>query len=522
MQIKANLLHKPPSLQTSRCQVEKVVILPGLEFDQFLIDPQLDQLFIEENRELMHEWNGVNYCLLVLGEGRSDGVLVESEGHAQARYAAYVPEARTIVNAKLSQAADFIVRQSTANTSGGAWRVPFEKLEEQLGLTIRKGCGLDVLLKEALLDRKEIASAEISDDHIVMTCCPDFCPNLDNALDGGVHGSNTEHKRKLILHLDEGKYDTLQRALRLQGSDVEAVMQKRLEQCCREMVLEQKRNEISNTAKKEQSFLRIISGGKTSYFQLDAVETPEAASLLTHYLIQAPNTRPNSFENMFAEQELITEREFIDRTFEMLGYSKQVTGVFDVDLDGGTFSTLDADLGWRTYTAANIRAISLRFEERGITDKDQLAAAFQELPYSEQTANPGRLSLLSGNRSIKAEEITVSECLAEDDGVITFIVDVLADEQEVFGAELFTDEDSYFVFYAVYDTNTDQVSNELDMSLMRPAETIEFVCPIPPDTLEGLRQKMDDYCVAWSGKHLSEFGNQQPSDLESPSMKQRM
>ena len=174
MQIKANLLHKPPSLRTSRCQVEKVVVLPGLEFDQFLIDPQQDQPFIEENRELMHEWNGVNYCLLVLGEDRTNGVLVESEGHAQARYAAYVPEARTIVSAKLSQAVDFIVRQSTANTTVGTWRVPFENLEEQLGLTIRKGCGLDVLLKEALLDRKEIASAEIADGHITMTCCPNF------------------------------------------------------------------------------------------------------------------------------------------------------------------------------------------------------------------------------------------------------------------------------------------------------------------------------------------------------------
>ena len=174
MQIKANLLHKPPSLRTSRCQVEQVVILSGLEFDEFLIDPQQDQPFIAENLELMHEWNGVNYCLLVLGKDRTGGVLIESEGYTWARYAAYVPEARTIVNAKLGQAADFIVRQSTENTTDGTWHVPFETLEEQLGLTIRKGCGLDVLLKEALLDRKEIASAEIADDHITITYCPNF------------------------------------------------------------------------------------------------------------------------------------------------------------------------------------------------------------------------------------------------------------------------------------------------------------------------------------------------------------
>ncbi len=120
--------------------------------------------------------------MLVLGEDRTGGVLVESEGHAQARYAAYVPEAGTIVNAKLSQAADFIVRQGTENTTDGTWHVPFETLEEQLGLTVRKGCGLDVLLKEALLNREEIAAAEIADNHVSMTRCPNFCTNMDNAL----------------------------------------------------------------------------------------------------------------------------------------------------------------------------------------------------------------------------------------------------------------------------------------------------------------------------------------------------
>ena len=102
--------------------------------------------------------------------------------------------------------------------------------------------------------------------------------------------------------------------------------------------------------------------------------------------------------------------------------------------------------------------------------------------------------------------------------MITFIVDVQADEREVFGSELFADEDSYFVFYAVYDVNTDQVSHELDISLMRPAETVEFICHLSPETTEGLRQRMDDYCVAWSGKHLMELGKQS----SHPSLEQLM
>ena len=45
----------------------------------------------------------------------------------------------------------------------------------------------------------------------------------------------------------------------------------------------------------------------------------------------------------------------------------------------------------------------------------------------------------------------------------------------------------------------------LEISLMRPAETVEFVYPLPSDTVEEVRQKMDECCVAWSGKHLDEL-----------------
>ena len=180
MQIKANLLHKPPSLRTSRCQVEKVVVLPGLEFDQFLIDPQQDQPFIEENRELMHEWNGVNYCLLVLGEGRTDGVLVDSEGSPCARYAAYLPQARDLVNTRLEQAVDFIVRQGTEHTSSGYWCVYCEELEERFDLAIPEGSGLDAMLKDALERRPEVYEVEINSGAVETVFRAEFCTEFRN------------------------------------------------------------------------------------------------------------------------------------------------------------------------------------------------------------------------------------------------------------------------------------------------------------------------------------------------------
>ena len=41
--------------------------------------------------------DGVNHCLLVLCEERDDGIIVESEGSSYARYSAYLPCARKLV-----------------------------------------------------------------------------------------------------------------------------------------------------------------------------------------------------------------------------------------------------------------------------------------------------------------------------------------------------------------------------------------------------------------------------------------
>ena len=179
MKIKADLIHSPERLRPAWCQVEKVVELAGPDFDAFLISPQEEQPFLTDNAELMHEWNGVSYCLLVLAKGRTDGVLVDSEGGPCARYAAYLPQARTLVTAELERAVDYIVRQGTEHTSSGYWCVYCEELAEKFGLTIPEGSGLDAMLKDALARRPEVAAAEIHNGAIETSFHPEFCQCLD-------------------------------------------------------------------------------------------------------------------------------------------------------------------------------------------------------------------------------------------------------------------------------------------------------------------------------------------------------
>ncbi|HHV75740.1 MAG TPA: hypothetical protein GXX41_14130, partial [Thermoanaerobacterium sp.] len=53
-----------------------------------------DYNFIRNNIDLMYcDREGVYHCLLMVGEDRPDGILVESEGSSYARYSAFLPNA---------------------------------------------------------------------------------------------------------------------------------------------------------------------------------------------------------------------------------------------------------------------------------------------------------------------------------------------------------------------------------------------------------------------------------------------
>lgn len=95
MKINVPFRRKDIEIEAEPCVVEKTVELPAdlfAYFSQNLLD---DYDFILENIDCMYQdKDGVNHCLLVLGEGQDDGILVESEGSSYARRSAFVPKAR--------------------------------------------------------------------------------------------------------------------------------------------------------------------------------------------------------------------------------------------------------------------------------------------------------------------------------------------------------------------------------------------------------------------------------------------
>lgn len=90
--MKAIFERKPSDFNPQDFEVSKTLRLTAKVFEDVLKNPLRDYGFIQENIEQMHcNSNGVYHCLLLTGEGRNDGLLVESEGYGYCWYASYVP-----------------------------------------------------------------------------------------------------------------------------------------------------------------------------------------------------------------------------------------------------------------------------------------------------------------------------------------------------------------------------------------------------------------------------------------------
>ena len=121
IETKAIFRGKEPNMDTLDCVITKVIRLPGAAFDSFSTNLLHDQDFIAENNKLMgYSDDGKRQCILVVGEGHKDGILVHSAGYDYARYTALIPNveafllaeqypALTEFNKKLANIVDYIV-----------------------------------------------------------------------------------------------------------------------------------------------------------------------------------------------------------------------------------------------------------------------------------------------------------------------------------------------------------------------------------------------------------------------------
>ena len=113
MQLNAIFNRKEVQFEPRNCLVAKIVELEQDEYGVFRNDMQRDQGFISAfNENILTGWQGDTVpCLLVLGEGCDDGILIDTQGYDYARYTSFVPGARQILAVDLLRAEQIFKEQ---------------------------------------------------------------------------------------------------------------------------------------------------------------------------------------------------------------------------------------------------------------------------------------------------------------------------------------------------------------------------------------------------------------------------
>ena len=101
---KAIFERKADEFQLNDCIIEQIIHLEASEFDMFSKNMLKDYEFIKNSKEQMYiDGNGIFHCILVVGEGKQDGILIEAEGYDYARYSAFLPNAADFLSVHLKQ-----------------------------------------------------------------------------------------------------------------------------------------------------------------------------------------------------------------------------------------------------------------------------------------------------------------------------------------------------------------------------------------------------------------------------------
>lgn len=188
MKINVPIRRKDTQIETSPCVVEKTIELSADEYKTFSQNLMDEYDFISENSDYMYQRDGILHCLLVLGKDQNDGILVEAEGSAYARYSAFVPNARLLIESEMkyeSVLSEFCDRMQTAvnkivesakqQNQDGMYRVLLSDLAPAPG-----EFPLDTaLLYEMLCGRPEFDMAEFFNEEIVMQVSPEYIQTND-------------------------------------------------------------------------------------------------------------------------------------------------------------------------------------------------------------------------------------------------------------------------------------------------------------------------------------------------------
>ena len=189
MIVKVTPQRKGPEIKAQPWEIERTVELPPGEFRYFKEHLLKDQSFIAECAESLHmDSSGVTHGMLVLCEGIDDGILVNSEGFAYARYAAYLSGARTLsLMNRYPSLQDFCVQmdglvekyvqQAVVEQESGGFTLSYSDLDAEVEKRVYDEDMVNFdrqLFLDMLSERPEFDEVETTENEIYLTVSPEF------------------------------------------------------------------------------------------------------------------------------------------------------------------------------------------------------------------------------------------------------------------------------------------------------------------------------------------------------------
>ena len=229
------------------------------------------------------------------------------------------------------------------------------------------------------------------------------------------------------------------------------------------------------------------------------MEFLQLARRLHDYLQQGQRLPARSFFEATDGCKEISRETFDALTKRRMENTGEVSGVFELDFDARTFSALNIMDGWKVYAMQNVAdAAEVAYQEAEISEDDRWCIFLDRLDGQELTT-PSRLTA----RNFWFEDsIDVM-----DDGKLNFLLIPDFNVDEAFGTSVETDENDHALnIYANYDMVKKEVCDDLEITLYGDdIEDEEIPYCLNAAEKEVLRTTMENYCMTYEGKTLSEI-----------------
>ena len=278
------------------------------------------------------------------------------------------------------------------------------------------------------------------------------------------------------------------------------------EKISREILAEDQQREQEIRASRRYSAFRIVENGGTKYFRMDrSVGMLEIAGYVRLRLRQ--QSRPRPLEEYLHGREEIPAEEFERMLTSCMEGDRQITYVYDVDLDRRELSAVRPSLGWVSYRLKDASTAVWHADRCGSYDWNVRKARFMEKLAGREIASAGHLS---------AENFSFADEITADDGRLNFYLENSFDVDRVFGTRT-AKRDDWLNVYANYDMASGQVCDMLEVDLHR-ADGREVSMEYRLNAVEkaALLRKMEDYCQQRTGQSLADYSAQRLTEDMAP------